>query len=60
MYFPSEEEKTDAALYAANVRAYMSKMSGIPPSDAGILEKAEYHKAIIAGKVGLDDEIERL
>jgi lysophosphatidylcholine acyltransferase / lyso-PAF acetyltransferase len=60
LYVPNEQEKADPALYASNVRAYMSKMSGVPLCESGIAQKAAYHKAIMGGKVRIDEQIEYL
>eukprot|EP01122_Echinamoeba_exundans_P000752 TRINITY_DN10689_c0_g1_i1.p1 TRINITY_DN10689_c0_g1~~TRINITY_DN10689_c0_g1_i1.p1 ORF type:complete len:344 (+),score=35.74 TRINITY_DN10689_c0_g1_i1:37-1068(+) len=60
LYVPNEQEKANPALYASNVRAYMSKMSGIPLSESGIAQKAAYHKAIMGGQIRIDEQIEYL
>ena len=53
VYTPSEAERNDPALYAQNVRAYMSKHSGLPMRDVDLSDKQEYLQ-IIRGSKKLD------
>ncbi|KAG1664377.1 hypothetical protein FOA52_004710 [Chlamydomonas sp. UWO 241] len=50
VYHPSEEEKSDPALYAENMRQYMIKYSKLKPSEASFASKMEYHRAIEAAE----------
>jgi lysophosphatidylcholine acyltransferase/lyso-PAF acetyltransferase len=42
VYTPSAAEKADPQLFADNVRAAMSKASGLPMSEADVKDKREY------------------
>ncbi len=46
VYYPTPEEKADPALYAANVRAVMSKASGMTQIDLLTRWKFAYQKAL--------------
>ncbi len=42
VYVPSEEEKKDPTLYAANVRAMMLRVGGFKPSAASLQDSRAY------------------
>ncbi len=42
VYSPSAEERADASLFASNVRAAMSRASGLPTSESDLKDKREY------------------
>ncbi|KAI3440309.1 PlsC domain-containing protein [Psidium guajava] len=46
VYYPSEQEKDDAKLYANNVRRLMAKEGHLILSDIGLAEKRVYHAAL--------------
>ncbi|XP_056167804.1 lysophospholipid acyltransferase LPEAT1-like isoform X3 [Syzygium oleosum] len=46
VYYPSEQEKGDAKLYANNVRRLMAKEGHLILSDIGLAEKRVYHAAL--------------
>ncbi|XP_072983319.1 lysophospholipid acyltransferase LPEAT1-like isoform X1 [Typha latifolia] len=46
VYYPSEQEKEDAKLYANNVRKLMATEGGLVLSDIGLAEKRVYHAAL--------------
>jgi lysophosphatidylcholine acyltransferase/lyso-PAF acetyltransferase len=46
VYTPSAAEKADPQLFADNVRAAMSKASGLPMSEADVKDKREYLQVI--------------
>ncbi|KAK9815838.1 hypothetical protein WJX72_010562 [[Myrmecia] bisecta] len=50
VYVPSPEEQQDPVMYAANVREYMLRWSGLKPSKALLRDKRAYH-AILEGKL---------
>ena len=41
-YIPSEEEKLDSKLYAANVREVMAEALGVPTTDHSFSDKKAY------------------
>lgn len=45
-YFPSEQERGDPALYAANVRQYMLKYSKLQATDATMEDKRRYQEVL--------------
>jgi lysophosphatidylcholine acyltransferase/lyso-PAF acetyltransferase len=50
VYTPTPEEAADPTLYADNVRAYMSKMSGLPTSESTLEDKKEFLQLIRGNK----------
>ncbi|KAF8405179.1 hypothetical protein HHK36_010079 [Tetracentron sinense] len=46
VYYPSQQEKEDAKLYANNVRKLMSSEGNLILSDIGLAEKRIYHAAL--------------
>lgn len=53
VYHPSPQEQLDPALFAENVRAYMSRLSGLPLINADLSDKQDYLQ-IIRGSKKLD------
>ena len=53
VYVPNEAEKKDPALFASNVREYMSRLSGLPCFDADLDTKKDFLK-LIRGSDKLD------
>nr|AYE66857.1 LPEAT [Lobosphaera incisa] len=49
VYVPTAEEQKDPVLYAANVRDYMLRRSGLKPAKAVLQDKRAYH-ALLQGK----------
>ena len=57
VYVPSEEERKDPALYAANVRQYMLKYSKLTPSESTYQDKMAYHALLKKGnKAGINNK----
>ena len=50
IYWPSDEERLDANLYAANVRQYMADFGHLALSDSDLNVKRELHERIRAGE----------
>jgi lysophosphatidylcholine acyltransferase/lyso-PAF acetyltransferase len=48
VYYPSEKEKKDPQLYAANVRKAMLTASGLKPSTQTYIDKVKYNDALRA------------